>query len=280
MPAVRSLLSRFIEGLPAPDVMPRTRARWEALAKAKETSQRAATHSEEIAANFPWAARSPARAFTLTGADVHLSLDDRWAIFGTIGSGKTTLARELVAALQKLYPMAATYILDSKGDGLFDRDAGVWDNADPPPVPIEPGHQIIWKPGDDDVDAYSAWFEAILKARAPAIVFVDELSSLARTQRSYAEGYSKLIKQGRSLHQCVITLSQEVAGIPRVTRNQVMHLVRMRLQDDYDAAKLDRLLAGNPRPRREPSRKFGLWYRRLDRIEAPREFSEWRELLA
>jgi hypothetical protein len=277
--SVRDWLATFAEQLPAWEVAPRSRVRYEAIVAAREAIKRQMAHdSEGAAALFPWAARDPGRTFSLSSG-LHLSLEDRWAIFGTTGTGKTTLVQELMARLSLLYPMAARYILDSKGDDHFDDGEGLWEGDDLPPI-VQPGRQIIWRPSRDDVDAYTAWFETLLKSRQPLIVYVDELSSLSRGPRSHCEGYVKMLKQGRSLKQCMISLSQETAGIPRQARNQVHHLIRMRLEDRYDAALLDRMLAGDPKPRREPARPHGFWYRRLDRPESPREFSDWRELLA
>jgi energy-coupling factor transporter ATP-binding protein EcfA2 len=280
------LLDRFAAILPSFEVAPKAHTRYEALMAAREAERTAAKQkavriasAQELLATFKYATRDPAKTFQLSSSGISISLDHRWFVAGMTGTGKTTLARELMRVYRQLYPLASVYILDSKADSYFDRDEGLYEGDDPPPV-LEPGDQIIWRPGEDDIEKYSAWFDSILHARRPAVVYVDELSSLSRGPQSHAAGYAKLLKLGRSLHMCVITLSQEAAGIPRQTRNQVHHLVRMRLLDEIDSARMDRMLAGSAKPPRVPARSHGFWYRRLDRPGEPREFADWKELLS
>lgn len=275
------ILDRFADNVPAPDLMPRTRARYQALEAARQAvlGETGAQHhgAVNISQAFPWAARDPRRTYTLDSG-LHISLEDRWFICGIIGCGKTTLARELTDALARLYPMTTTYVLDSKSDGLFDDDplATLFQGPDIPPVG-EPGQRIIWQPGRDNIDDYSTWFENILFARRPCVVYVDEVSSLSRGTR-HAEGYEKLIKLGRSLKQCVITLSQGTTGLPAPVRTQLMHLVRMHLEDVFDRSRADRMLWGDPKLGREPGHKYGLIHRRIGAGPA-REYADWRELL-
>lgn len=275
---LREWVNRAMRNLPAYDVAPRARTRYDAIRAARDTREAMMRKPEAATTFFPFATQSPGRSFRLASG-IDISLDDRWLGCGAIGCGKTTLARQLVNGLQRLYPMASIYILDSKGDRLFDHARNLIETADAPP-PVAPGESYVWRPPTDDIDAYSAWFESILKSRRPAIVYVDELSSIGKAHgQSFAPGYAKLLKQGRSLHQCVITLSQEAAYIPRQVTGQLHHLIRMRLLDEYDAKKLDRLAHGAHDPRREPLRPHGLWYKRLDRAAPAREFQDWKALL-
>lgn len=276
--SLQQWIDATVRRFPSYDVAPRTRARHDAITSARAAREQALRRPDTAATIYPFPARSPHRSYRLWSG-VHISLEDRWGVFGFKGCGKTTLARQLVSNLRKLYPMAGVYILDSKGDRMFDHDPGLSESAEPPAT-LGPGESLVWRPPDDDIDAYDAWFNGILKSRKPAIVFVDELSSLGKNSgNSFAPGYAKLLKQGRSLHQCVITLSQEAAYIPRQVTGQLDHLVRMRLLDEYDAKKLDRMAHGKQDPRREPLRPHGLWYKRLARGDAAQEFPDWRGLL-
>jgi ATPase family associated with various cellular activities (AAA) len=275
---VKDVLGRAVRAFPSYDIAPRTRTRHEALTAARASRDTMLRNPANVTRYFPYASRSPHRSYRLSsGLDV--SLEDRWLFCGAIGCGKTTAARQLISGLARLYPMTARYTLDSKADRLFDRDPHLIESDDPPPL-LGPGESLVWRPPTDDLEAYSAWFESILKGRAPAIVFIDELSSIGKGHgQSFAPGFAKLLKQGRSLHQCVITLSQEAAYQPRQVTGQLHHLARMRLLDEYDAKKLDRLAHGTHEPRREPLRPHGIWYKRLDRATPAREFSDWRALL-
>jgi hypothetical protein len=278
MTSLREWVDATVRHFPSYDIAPRARTRHQALVAARDTRDMALRKPDTATTYYPFAARSPHRSYRLSSG-VHISLEDRWGAFGFKGCGKTTLARQLVSGLARLYPMASIYILDSKGDRLFDRYANLVE-SEAPPSALSPGESLVWRPPDDDIDAYSAWFNTILKARRPAIVFVDELSSLGKNSAgSFAPGYAKLVKQGRSLHQCVITLSQDAAYIPRQTLGQLDHLVRMRILNEYDAKSLDRLAHGTHDPRREPSHPHGLWYKALGRAEPAQEFSDWRALL-
>jgi hypothetical protein len=278
MPSLRELVDATVRRFPSYDIAPRARTRHQALVSAREARDQALRTPDSATTYYPFAARSPHRSYRLTSG-VHISLEDRWVACGFKGCGKTTLARQLVSGLARLYPMASVYILDSKGDRLFDRYANLVESEAPPPA-LAPGASVVWRPPDDDIDAYSAWLNSILKTRRPAIVFIDELSSLGKNSaNSFAPGYAKMLKQGRSLHQCVITLTQDAAYIPRQTFGQLDHLVRMRVLNEHDAKALDRFAHGTHDPRREPSHPHGLWYKALGRAEPAREFDDWRALL-
>jgi hypothetical protein len=221
-----------------------------------------------------------------THRPVHrVSLSDRWMIAGATGSGKTTLMKRLIKALHEFYPQVPVYILDSKQAGDFTGWPGArWDET--APGPIDRGFQV-WQPPVDDPTEYGNWLGKIHRDRRPAIVVIDELSSLAAGHDSrairYPHNYALLLKQGRGLSQCVISLTQEAAYIPRQTLNQTTHLIRFWLTDDYDSRKLDQKMGRAKRGKPladdlNPKHQHGFWYARLDKPPIQAHYYESYEL--
>lgn len=165
------------------------------------------------------------------------------------GCGKTTFAKPLVAYVQRLLPQPVIYV-DSKG-GEFDDVPGVHLRQQKPPTLAEIFNAqhaaVIWTPERDGEEDYDALCETLLKARRPAIVVIDELSSLGgRTGQSFPLNFQRLLKQGRALHITVIVLTQELAYIPRQVLYQTMHLVMMLFDPESFDAKRAGMLAGLP----------------------------------
>ena len=218
------------------------------------------------------------------GTMLRFSLSHRVVIVGTTGSGKTTAARMFVRRAQQLWPHVAIYALDSKCAGDFDRWPGRVPGDDVPPIirGADGGVQV-WQPKHNRIlDAYSAWMERILEGHdreRPALVLIDELSSVAPSRERYADGLELLLKQGRGKAVSVIALTQNAVGIPPDVLGQTTHLMRFRLQRDTDARRVDDLLWRDGRVR-EPEAAYGFHYRRLDvPSDAPLQFTDVRELL-
>lgn len=193
-----------------------------------------------------------------------MSLQHRWLLLGTTGCGKTTAGRELMATLLRLWPGIPRYICDSKAVGDFEGWPGIIaSGAAPKADKLQRGVQV-WQPDSNDQKQYDRWFDAILMRRKPAIVFVDELSSLAKNQKgdSYPINFIRLLKQGRGMYISVIVLSQAVQGMPHEVIDQVTHLLRFRLQSRYGAWAIDTQLFGLPE-RREPAATYGFSYARM-----------------
>jgi hypothetical protein len=196
---------------------------------------------------------------------------------GTSGSGKTTWAKQLIQHLFSLWPDMRVYVLDSKGDP---RDFGSWRGIveqDGPPRPLrEPGGVQVWRPGFDDLRAYDEWFGGIRSARKPAIVLVDEVSSISDKGGEAVPEYQKLMKQGRGLEIMPLTLSQEMAGFDRRATGQATHFVRFGLLGDYDRRRANTLMGRGPKEE-EPAHRYGFWYQRLDRRPyTPVYYESWR----
>lgn len=203
-------------------------------------------------------------------------LADRWYILGLTGSGKSYFAKRLIRNLARLFPVACLYILDSKGGDDFAGFPGLIETPEPP-RPLSGRSRIqVWRPPDDDFNAYDAWLGGILKARRPCIILIDELSSLAKGQsgQDYPPNFAKVMKQGRSLGLCCVVLSQEAAYIPRQVKTQATHFVYFGVQDDpHGEAQAMRLLGFNPKEPRRPGALYSFFYRRLNpRAEPAREY--------
>lgn len=116
---------------------------------------------------------------------------------------------------------------------------------------------VVWKPPEDNVKAYDDWLERILKARQPALIVIDEVSSLGKgSALSYAPALPKVLKQGRGLYIPCIVESQEAHLMPRQILGQASHMIRFGLKNEADNEKLDKELLPAP-PIADP---FGFHY--------------------
>jgi hypothetical protein len=219
---------------------------------------------------------------THIGQRIITSLEDQWAIVGVRRSGKSTFCRELLYHLRDSYSAVRTYILDSSNDKDFRSFPGIHiETEEAPDVLRTPGGVQIWRPsGIDDIAEYDKWLFRILKAEEPAIVLIDELSSLVKgnTSINFPRGYSLLSKQGGKNGVSLISCTQEAAYIPRQTLGQTTHIVRFRLLDEHDAKKVDKLLR-RPESERgsDPRDKHGFFHRRTDTDGGPHYYKNHRE---
>lgn len=278
---------RVVLSMPALDLMPETHrryhahvARLEARDIARDMQRERAQvlmdamrQARDLAVGRPASYRHPANG-------IRYSLEDRWAVFGMTGSGKTVLTTELVNALSRMFPQAGVNILDSKHDSSFTHDPDLLEQ-DTPPAPALPGQRIVWRPPTDVLAAYDAWCGDLLHSSWPAIVNIDELANLGGTSggASFVRNYHLLLKQGRDGEKCLLSCTQEAAYIPRNTLGQTTHIIRMHLNSDADEARLDRSIH-HDNERHAPEHEFGFWYKRVIGVSKPILFRNWQEMLA
>ena len=277
---------RVVLAMPALDVMPETHRRYHAhLARIEAANHAKDVRRErlQIAMNATLQARDlaigrPAN-YRHPRNGIRYSLEDRWAIFGMTGSGKTVLTTELTHALARMFPQAGVNILDSKADSSFHKDPDLLVQPEPPAVAL-PGQRIVWRPPTNDLAAYDAWCESLLRSDWPHVVLIDELASLGKTSggASFPLNYHLLLKQGRDGKKCVLSCTQEAAYIPRNTLGQTTHIIRMHLNQENDEARLDRSIHHDTDPH-PPEHQYGFWYKHVG-VEKPILFRDWREMLA
>jgi hypothetical protein len=206
---------------------------------------------------------------------INFSPGEHIAIIGATGTGKTVFNRELIRrfilATEGFLPV---YILDSKCPipapeqsdfkEFFRKDIGVRHTGNKIPKPIAPmGKNFVqvWTPEEDILDDYNEFFRGIYQAGRPAIVVVDELSSVSSTRGDTTRYHNILLKQGRGLGISSINLTQSPAYIGQSIIRQTMHLVRFRLNDPYDSKKLNGIMGR--KVEEEPVDPYGFWYRNV-----------------
>lgn len=174
--------------------------------------------------------------------------------------------------MRRAYPFARVYILDTKDYYDFDDydTYRVRQDAAPPAL-AQPGAIQLWTPKKKDLAEIDSWLESIFEHKQPSIVVIDELSSVVSNGgQKYPDYLDILLKQGRAPGMSVIVLTQEAAYIPRNILGQATHLFRFRLNDDFDAQKIDKKLGiYKTETERKVPDKHGFWYRRLDDTDPP-----------
>lgn len=208
---------------------------------------------------------------------LNINIGDRWAVIGGTGSGKTWFDRVLLktivgqaAASGRLVPV---YILDTKLQGDFSEftrpDIGQVARGNDLPKLLSPKERrpfLVWQPEEDDLDLYDAFFKKIYQARRSCIVLIDELSSITNTNASrFPRYYDILLKQGRGMDIGLISNTQSPAYVPANLVRQATHLLRFRLNDEYDSKKLAKQLGRQYGDEWNPPDEFGFLYRNLSR---------------
>lgn len=217
------------------------------------------------------------------GKRVRISLRDRILAVGTTGSGKTTAVKELVDRIRKRYPWIRLYILDTKKEPIDDNLASyglTLHTLEAPDTIKEAGGVQVWQPPINDVQQMDIWFDRILKARKPCIVWVNEVRYIIddRTHK-YPMHYQIMLSMGRGFSMCVISESQRIAYIPADVLGMATHILRFRLQNDFDRRRIDDELGVPRKDRKEPIDDHGFYYKRMGGMGNVFYYKDWQEML-
>lgn len=206
---------------------------------------------------------------------VEIKIGDHFANVGSTGTGKTVFTRELVS--QMAYAgegFIPVYILDTKGQidapeksdfkdffrpGIGKRYTG---NAVPPVInPKGKDFFQVWTPLVDDLEMYNEYFKGIYQAKRPAIVLVDELSSVSKNRGSVTRYHNILHRQGRGLGISVINNTQSPTFVGETILREIMHLVKFRVNNPMDNKKLSGYMGREVE--KEPIDPYGFYYRNV-----------------
>ena len=205
-----------------------------------------------------------------------LHLGEHWGIVGKTGSGKTHFAKDLLEYYRRQYPHVKRYILDSTEDGMDGVIGKVEVRGNKIPDPLRTADFTqVWIPDTDVPALYNQWFERILYAREPAIVFIDEIASLTNGKSTDPlDGFIKLLKQGRKHDITVIALTQEIARVPLTLFRQMTHFVLFRINNEtYDMSMARKYLDVDKEQQSHPKAQSGFFYRRTDGDYAHQEYA-------
>lgn len=179
--------------------------------------------------------------------------DDRTAIVGSTGSGKTQLGIWLLST--RNYDQRPAYIFDFKGDSLIaELPAKIIPVRGGPPK--APGLYIIRPlPGADD--AYVTDFLWKIWKQEGSILYIDEGYMVGRTNAAF----NAILTQGRSKNIEVITLSQRPLWLSRFVFSEATYFSIFNLTDLEDRKTVSRFVpleVYSPKTRLE--RFHSVWY--------------------
>lgn len=155
--------------------------------------------------------------------------DERVAIFGKTGSGKTQMAVWLLS--QANFHEQPWVILDYKRDSLInsiDRIKQIGLDS----VPKDPGLYLIHLDPEDG-DAVNNWLRRVSDQENVGLYF-DEVYEIPDSS-----DFRRILTQGRSKRIPAICLSQRPAFIPLFIISECEHLIAFRLQRRKDRQKLE-----------------------------------------
>lgn len=154
-------------------------------------------------------------------------IDERLAILGCTGSGKTTLAAHVLSRAP--FEQIPYICVDYKGDDLLAQIPRLKEIGAHEKIPSKPGLFVI-RPLPSEKDAMEAWLWKVWEAGNTGL-YIDEAYLLPNQK-----AIQNILSQGRSLHIPGIFASQRPVDVPRSIFTEASHIAAFRLNDDRDRA--------------------------------------------
>jgi hypothetical protein len=206
-----------------------------------------------------------------------VSLEHRWLIVGTTGSGKTYATKAIIRHMLRYFPIPV-YVLDTKAEDEFDGFAPAIKSILPP---VRKGQFCIWQPLEDDLDLYDQWFANILnEENTPCFVVNDEIANVTDRDGRGTRNFQLIMKQGRKKMKSIINCTQELAYNPRQIVTQTTHILRFQLIGERDP-RTGNSLVKREREAPEPKHDYGFfyYYTRGRALTPAREFESIQQFL-
>lgn len=141
-------------------------------------------------------------------------------------------------------------------------------------APSKPrGQYQVWQPIIEIPEEMEKWLYRVRKD-PPAMLVIDELLSMIYKPNQASLEYSRILKMGRALPVGVVTLTQELAGIPRNAMAQRTHVVRFYMGNmPYEVNLMNKFMKS---PVEEPADTYGFYYQHAASRTPPQYFADYR----
>lgn len=159
---------------------------------------------------------------------IRIGKQDRVAIFGTTGSGKSYRAMHLLAG----YPRVA--VLDPKFD--FDLPGAVEVGRYDPKLKKQVFRPYEKRPINEQTEDF---LDQLWQYRLPGIVYADEVNDLSSGPRSFSPAWNRIIRQGRRLGVCAWSASQRPTDVPSTIFTESQHFFIFALAWENDRKKVE-----------------------------------------
>ncbi|MHB8390336.1 MAG: helicase HerA domain-containing protein [Acidobacteriaceae bacterium] len=187
-----------------------------------------------------------------------LKRTERWYIAGSTGSGKSTFARAIAAAIPWGLPIV---VFDTKGDFIEKQESASFADGKGKIKGLKAGEllRLKPKPGERERENFDAIFKEIY-ARKNCAVVIDELFQVD------SEVLDDVLTTGRSLHIPVVACSQRPAWHTRFMLSEASRISVFKLTDPQDRKRLRGFIG--PEVEEELPNHYQ-WYRDLNTDDEP-----------